>query len=92
MLTTNSNSNGLQQTIEKLLFRISNMETSINDLQTRQVQIQPEALPSRSDAVREQDRLSLHASLIRNLVEEIYIPQLRSCNPASQSIVLLLIK
>ena len=46
--TTNSNSNGLQQTLEKLLLRISNIETSINDLQTRQVQIHPEALPSRS--------------------------------------------
>ena len=67
MLTTNSNNNGLQQTIEKLLFRISNMETSINDLQARQVQIQPEALPSRSDAVREQDRLSLHASIDQEL-------------------------
>ena len=30
--------------------------------------------------------------LIRNLVEEIYIPQLRSWSPASQRIVMLLIK
>ena len=29
---TNSNNNGLQQTLEKLLLRISNMETSINDM------------------------------------------------------------
>ena len=51
--TTNSNNNGLQQTLEKFLLRISNMETSINDLQTRQVQIHPKSLPSRSDTVRE---------------------------------------
>ena len=51
--TTNSDNNVLQQTLEKLLLRISNMETSINDLQTRQVQIYSEALPSGSDTVRE---------------------------------------
>ena len=51
--TTNSDNNVLQQTLEKLLLRISNMETSINDLQTRQVQIHSEALPSGSDTVRE---------------------------------------
>ena len=65
--TTNSNNNGLQQTLEKLLLRISNMETSINDLQTRQVQIHPEALPSRRDTVREQDHLSLHAPVDQEL-------------------------
>ena len=30
--TTNRNNNGLQQTLEKLLLRIFDMETSINDL------------------------------------------------------------
>ena len=65
--TTNSNNNGLQQTLEKLPLRISNMETYINDLQTRQVQIHPEALPSRSDTVREQDRLSLHTPVDQEL-------------------------
>ena len=43
------------------------METSFNDLQTRQVQIHLEALPSRSDTVREQDRLSLHAPVDQEL-------------------------
>ena len=43
------------------------METSINDLETRQVQIHPEALPSRSDTVRKQDRLSLHAPVDQEL-------------------------
>ena len=65
--TTNSNNNGLQQTLKKLLFRISNMETSINDLQTRQVQLHPEALPSRSDTVREEDCLSLQAPVDQEL-------------------------
>ena len=65
--TANSNNNGLQQTLEKLLLRISNMEASINDLQTRQVQIHPEALPGRSDTVREQNHLSLHAPVDQEL-------------------------
>ena len=43
------------------------METSINDLETGQVQIHPEALPSRSDTVRKQDRLSLHALVDQEL-------------------------
>ena len=78
--TTNSNNNCLQQNLEKLLLRISNMEISINDLQTRQVQIHPETLPSRSDTIREQELFLSMLLLIRNLVEEIYIPQeLESC-------------
>ena len=43
------------------------METSINDLQTKQVQTHPEALPSRSDTVRKQDRLSLRAPVDQEL-------------------------
>ena len=65
--TTNSNNIGLQQTLEKLLLRRSNMDTSINDLQTRQVQIHPETLPKRCDTVREQDQLSLCAPVDEKL-------------------------
>ena len=65
--TTNSNNNGLQQTLESLLLRISNMKTSINDLQTRQLQTHPETLPSRSNTVREQDHLSPHAPVDQKL-------------------------
>ena len=43
------------------------METSINDLQTRQVKIHPEVLSDRSDTVREQDHLSLHAPINEEL-------------------------
>ena len=65
--TTNSNNIGLQQTLEKLLLRRSNMDTSINDLQTRQVQIHPETLPKRCHTVREQDQLSLYAPVDEKL-------------------------
>ena len=59
--TTNSNNIGLQQTLEKLLLRRSNMDTSINDLQTRQVQI------------LSGNKISFLSVLLlmRNLVEEI---------------------
>ena len=80
--TTNSNNNGLQQTLESLLLRISNMKTSIND-QTRQLQIHPEALPSRSDTVREQYHLSPHAPVDQKLSGgnlNTSIEKLESCN------------
>ena len=66
-VTTNSNNNGLEQVLEKLLLRISKMETSINNLQTKQVQIHTESLPSRSDTVREQDHLSLRSHVDQEL-------------------------
>ena len=66
-----------------LLSRISNMETSIKDLQTREVQVHSEALPSRSDTVREQNHLSLHAPVDQELSEGDSDPSaedLESCN------------
>ena len=45
----------------------NNNNTSINDLQTKQVQIHPEALASKSDTVREQDHFSLHAAVDQEL-------------------------
>ena len=81
--TTNSNNNGLQQTVEKLLLRIFNMETFINDLQTRQVNIHPQTVPERSDTVREQDHLSLHAPTDQELSGGDLNPsveELESCN------------
>ena len=90
--TTNSNNNGLQQTLAKLLLRISNMESSINDLQTRQVQIHLEALPSRSDTVREQDRLSLHAPVDQALSGGDLYPSAEELGSCKSENVMLLIK
>ena len=81
--TTNSSNNGLQQTLEKLLLRISSMETSIYDLQRKKVQTHPEALPSRSDTVRGQDNLFLHAPVDQELSGGDLNPpaeELESCN------------
>ena len=65
--TINSNTNGLQETLETLLLRMSSMETSIINLQTKQVQEHPGAPPRGSNTVREQDRLSLHAPVDQEL-------------------------
>ena len=61
------------------------METSINDLQTRQVKIHPEVLSDRSDIVREQDHLSLHAPIDEELSGG-------NLSPSIQRITMLLFK
>ena len=90
--TTNSNNNGLQQTLEKLLLGISNMETSI--MICKQGRSRFILKLYLVELILSENKIVFPSMLllVRNLVEEIYIPQLRSWNPGSQRIAMLLIK
>ena len=64
---TENTGHSLQHTAEQLLQRMIYMETSIKDLQIRQIQNRPGTLPSESYNAKGYDHISLYASADQEL-------------------------